>query len=185
MPDDKTCNRCEVAEAIHRLDGTWRGEYEGQKAALCSPCLGEALKEALMAVDNRCLLVEPASKSNAYYAYTYSDKDMEMVAGRDSSAQDVEDTRNALMSVLEEVGGTCDNCGADQAKFMSLAAPAFNDDWSQFSINELAGSEFDFSVQCGACASDGIIEAIVSKNLRLREIWMPYDGTVLMLSGEH
>ena len=84
----KTCESCgESTDRTHFLDGTWRNKYEGNQTYLCLGCLRNELAEHYATLRNRCVVAEPVaqpktlgSPSNAYYAYTNSDEDIDLAS---------------------------------------------------------------------------------------------------------
>lgn len=189
-----TCESCgKPTETIHLLDETWRGKFpEGRKIYLCSACLRDSLKLGFAGLRSRCLIAEPVSESNAYYAYTGSDEDMTIASG---AGEDVlehrgldkkrrDRARQALTKLLDGVGGNCNRCEKEIAVARWVPAPSFKGKWTDFDLTALAELDLECISLCGECTTDAVMEAVDSKGIRLDEVWLPAEGTVLMFSGE-
>ena len=187
----KTCESCgESTDRTHFLDGTWRNKYEGNQTYLCLGCLRNELAEHYATLRNRCVVAEPVaqpktlgSPSNAYYAYTNSDEDIDL-ASVATDGEDRAEARNALDKLLDQAGGTCTRCGRDLANYLWVPSDRFKGKWTDFSLPKIANGDQPGQAICAACVTDKVIEAIKAKRLRLAELWAPRDGTVLMFSGE-
>lgn len=133
---------------------------------------------------NRCVVAEPVaqpktlgSPSNAYYAYTNSDEDIDL-ASVATDGEDRAEARNPLDKLLDQAGGR------DLANYLWVPSDRFKGKWTDFSLPKIADGDQPGQAICAACVTDKVIEAIKAKKLRLAELRAPRDGTVLMFSGE-
>ena len=187
--EPKNCEQCGTpVERRHLLDGTWRGEFKMERQRqLCTACLRYELETGFSAVRNKCVLAQPVVKSNAYYAYTDSDKHLRVALGGERggvSGDEIDATRHAIRWLTDQISGSCDFCGDGTPNFTWLPGEAFDHKWWNFNISEIAKSNPEFSALCPACAATAVVEAVETIGLRLDEVWAPRDGTVLMFSGE-
>ena len=152
---------------------------------LCSQCLRDELEGGFSSISNKCVLAQPVVKSNAYYAYSDSDKDLKVALGSKGVSQgDLNNTRQAISSLTNQVGVSCDGCENQSPNFIWLSGDTFDYEWWSFDIRDVAKSKPKFSSLCAPCSANAAIDAVETVGLRLDEVWAPRDGTVLMFSGE-
>jgi hypothetical protein len=156
-----------------------------RRRQLCSACLRNELETGFSSIHNRCVLAQPVVKSNAYYAYTDSDKDLRIALGdKGENRDEIEATRQAISWFTSQIGRSCGNCEQGAPNFTWLPGETFDYQWWGFNLVEIAKSNPEFSALCPSCAATAVIEAVETIGLRLDEVWAPRDGTVLMFSGE-
>jgi len=154
---------------------------------LCSACLKNELEAGFSSMRNRCVLAQPVVKSNAYYAYTASDKHLRVALGGERggiSLSEIEATRQAITWLTDQIGGRCDFCEDATPNFVWLPGETFDHKWWSFSLKDIVESNPEFSGLSSPCAATAVIEAVETIGLSLDEVWAPRDGTVLMFSGE-
>ncbi|HLC28267.1 MAG TPA: hypothetical protein VJL07_02355 [Dehalococcoidia bacterium] len=123
------------------------------------------------------------SPSNAYYAYTSSDEDIDLASGA-SDREDRDEAKLTLEKLLDHASGVCSNCGAKNANLFWVPADRFKGKWTDFDLSSIARTDEPGLPVCAACATEEVTDAIQVEQLRLDELWAPVDGTVLMFSGE-